>query len=85
MPTHLLIHAGRFSPALEDRGVAALEDDLHDLLGPAGETTYSGVGCGLWSIDVSLNDGEPVEVWLERLARFLREWGAPQETSIRVV
>ena len=85
MPTQILIHSARTSPALEERGVSALEDDLHDLLGAAGETTYSGIGCGLWSIDLTLNDGEPVDEWLSRLARFLREWGAPDDTEIRIV
>ena len=85
MSTQLLIHSTHTSPALEERGVSALEDDLHDLLGAAGETTYSGVGCGLWSIDLTLNDGEPVEEWLIRLQQFLREWGAPDETEVRVV
>jgi hypothetical protein len=85
VPTYLLIHAAQTSPALDERGVAALEDDLHDFLGAAGETTYSGIGCGLWSIDITLHESDAGAAWVERLSRFLEEWGAPPETSIREV
>jgi hypothetical protein len=65
-------------------GVPGLEDDLHELLGEAGEAVSSGVGCGLWSVDLVLYDGEAPDVWVERVASYLRNWGAPKDTQLRV-
>jgi len=73
-----------WSPALEEAGVHGLEDVLHDLLGEAGEAVGSGIGCGLWSVDLVLNDGADATAWVSQLVDFLRGWGAPDDTQVRV-
>lgn len=84
MPTDIFIYSSQSSPALEV-GLSALEDDLDELLSDVGEITGGGVGIGGWNIDIALNDGVPVEEWVERLVVFLREWGVPQDTYFLIV
>lgn len=80
----VLVCGAEWSSALEAAGVPGLEDDLHEFLGDAGEALGSGVGCGLWSVDLALNDGVSPEIWVDRLVGYLREWGAPPDTQVRV-
>lgn len=81
--TGILVSSRQSSPALDQWGIHALEDDLDEFLGAAGETTGCGIGCGAWSVDLVLKEGQPVEEWTERLRRFLQQWGVPEDTFLR--
>src|SRR5262249_17204989 len=64
---------------------AGLEDDIEEVLGPAGERAGRGTGAAGWNIDVALAEGVPHEPWVARLAAFLRERGVPPDTHFEVL
>jgi hypothetical protein len=69
-------------PLPEPRG--GLEDDLEELLAGAGEVSGGGGGAAGWNIDLELFDDLSADQWIDRLAAFLREWGVPEDTSLKV-
>jgi hypothetical protein len=66
------------------RGRDELEDDLDDFLGEGGEVTGGGSGLPGWNVDLTLADDADLESWVGKLVLFLREWGVPQDTYLRV-
>ncbi len=85
MTASILIYSKATSPRLEQEGRAGLEDDIDELLGSAGEVTGGGSGTAGWNIDLELGDGEKIEVWTERIIRFLRDWGVPPDIELEIV
>ena len=66
------------------RGRDELEDDLEDFLGEVGEVTGGGSGLPGWNVDLTLVDDADLESWVVKLVLFLRQWGVPQDTYLRV-
>jgi hypothetical protein len=81
----IFIYAQGEYPPWQDKGRADLEYDLEELLGAAGEVTGAGMGETGWNLDLHLHDAAEVDRWADKLVRFLREWGVPDETYLHVV
>ena len=73
-----------YSAQLLSEPRSGLEDDLEEFLGPAGEVTGGGAGATGWNIDLALIDDASADDGIERLAAFLREWGVPDDTYLKV-
>ena len=80
MATTVYIYSTK--PLPEPRG--GLEDDLEEFLEGSGEITGGGGGATGWNVDVELYEGASAEDWIARLAAFLREWGVPDDTYLKV-
>ncbi len=78
----IYIYSSRSSPALEREGRGGLEDDLEEFLGGAGEVTGGGSGERGWNVDLEV--AGDMEAWIPRLRAFLREWGVPEDTYLKV-
>jgi hypothetical protein len=87
MSFDLYIHSAQSSPRMEVEGRYGLEDDLEEFLGEAGRLSGAGVGIGSlqWNIDLELDGDEHWQAWVDRVVRFLREWGVPADTELVVL
>ena len=75
------------SPKLQSEGRIGLEEAIDDFLretGETGETGYGGSGSMGWDSEVTDVEEDGLEGYLDRLAGFLREWGAPTDTILSV-
>jgi hypothetical protein len=87
MKVGIRIRGKKSSPKLQSEGRIGLEEAIEDFLresGGTGEVGYGGSGSMGWDTEVTDVDEDEVEGCLNRLAGFLREWGAPTDTTLHV-
>jgi hypothetical protein len=62
-----------------------LEDDLEEALGPRVTVAGGGAGEQGWNIDLEIADDSPPEAVVSEIVAFLRGWGVPGDTLVRVL